>query len=415
VTPRESPASGAVGHVGQDSDDGEQGDPTHTHHARVGNRPRPLGLDTCHGGYCSNQDGDAKPDEPVHGAPSYKLRASGPMRSRRVSLKAPKQHLFSSVKNAMRVVVALSFVVTVSALDPVVPGSQSKSSSRVVPAGDARQIFFDDFSYSRREQLESRGWIVRSGAGWPGVPGARWDPAGVSLSRDSSGSNRVLQLTASTDGTPSNTRHVQVCHQRKYGEGTYAARVRFSDDALSGPDGDEVVETFYTISPLREPMALEYSEIDFEYLPNGGWGRDGPILFTTTWETFNPEPNWKANNVHQSKVRSYVDWHTLVVQVANGEVRYFVDGEPFATHSGDFYPESLMSMNFNVWFTRHGLAAGGEVRQYRQEVDWVLHAARTVLTPSEVAATVSRFRKAGVAFTDTVPQAVPPLESPCNL
>ncbi len=278
-----------------------------------------------------------------------------------------------------------------------------------VPAAGG-QIFFDDFTYSRREQLAKRGWIVRSVAGWPGVPGATWDPAGVSFLREG-----ILQLTASTDGTPSNTRQVQICHQRKYGDGTYAARVRFSDGALSGPDADQVVETFYTISPLREPMALEYSEMDFEYLPNGGWGRDGPILFATTWETFQPEPDWKANNVHESKIASYAGWRTLVVQVANGEVRYFVDGTPFATHSGEFYPESLMSINFNLWFTRHGLAPVREPRRYRQEVDWVFHAAKAVLAPSEVQAMVSGFRKAAVTFRDTVMQPVPALESPCNL
>jgi len=40
-----------------------------------------------------------------------------------------------------------------------------------------------------------------------------------------------------------------------------------------GPDGDQIVETFYTISQMDEPS---YSEADFEYLPNGGWGQEGP-------------------------------------------------------------------------------------------------------------------------------------------
>lgn len=275
------------------------------------------------------------------------------------------------------------------------------------------RVFFDDFSYSRREQLARRGWIVRTVAGWPGVPGATWDSAGVTFARAKRSS--VVQLTATTDGTPENTRQVQLCHQRKYGEGTYAARVRFTDDAVSGPDADEVVQTFYTITPLREPMAPEYSELDFEYLPNGGWGRKGPILFTTTWETFTPEPNWKADNVHESKMSSYAGWHTLVVQVGSGNVHYFVDGAPFATHSGKFYPESLMSLNFNLWFTRHGLGSTRERRQYRQEIDWVFHAAETVLTPAQVEAAVAKFRTTSVAFRDTVPQAVPPLESPCSL
>lgn len=270
-------------------------------------------------------------------------------------------------------------------------------------------VFFDDFAYARREQMAKRGWIVRSVAGWPGVPGATFDPAGVTFSKG------VMRMTASTDGTPANTRQVQLCHERKYLEGTYAARVRFSDGALTGPDADETVQTFYMISPLREPMAPEYSEMDFEYLPNGGWGRKGPILFATTWESFIPEPNWKSDNVHESKMASYAGWHTLVMQVADGEVRYFVDGAPFATHGDKFYPESLMSLNFNLWFTRHGLGAPREPRQYREEVDWVFHAANKVLTPKEVDQAVAAFRKKKVSFRDTVPDADPPLPSPCDL
>jgi hypothetical protein len=273
----------------------------------------------------------------------------------------------------------------------------------------AQAIFFDDFNYARREQMTRRGWIVRTAAGWPGVPGATWDADGVTFSRG------VMRMTATTGGTPESTRQVQLCHERKYREGTYAARVRFSDDALSGPDADQTVQTFYMISPLREPMAPEYSELDFEYLPNGGWGREGSTLFATTWESFIPEPNWKADNASESKAASYAGWRTLVIQVANGEVRYFVDGTPFATHGDRFYPESPMSMNFNLWFTRHGLGTPREQRRYREEVDWVFHAANEVLSPAEVDAAVRALRAKKVGFRDTVPDAVPPLPSPCDL
>jgi hypothetical protein len=265
-------------------------------------------------------------------------------------------------------------------------------------------VLFDDFAYKDRKQLAKSGWIVRTAAGWPGVPGATWSAASLTL-RDG-----LVRMTAATDGTAANTKQVQLCHQRKYREGTYAARVRFTDGG-----SDEVVETFYMISPLREPMAPEYSELDFEYLPNGGWGRKGATFFTTTWETFQPEPNWKANNVSEEKQASYAGWHTLVVQVGNGEVRYFVDGAQFSLHGGEFYPESLMSINFNLWFTRHGLAAPTGERTYEQEIDWVFHAKDAVLAPAEVEAEVAKFRKKKVAFRDTVPAAKPPLLSPCDL
>jgi len=93
-------------------------------------------------------------------------------------------------------------------------------------------------------------------------------------------------MTSSTDGPNAKTTQTQICHQRKYLEGTYAARVRFTDNPVSGPGGDQIVQSFYTISPLKAAMDLDYSELDFEYLPNGGWGIAGPTLYATTWETF---------------------------------------------------------------------------------------------------------------------------------
>ena len=72
--------------------------------------------------------------------------------------------------------------------------------------------------------------------------------------------------------------------RRKYRDGTYATRVRFRNRPTIGPGGDEVVETFYTISPLKKPLDPDYSELDFEYLPNGGWGLAAPTLWVTSWE-----------------------------------------------------------------------------------------------------------------------------------
>src|SRR6188474_99222 len=100
-------------------------------------------------------------------------------------------------------------------------------------------ILFDDFSYANQEQLKKNGWIVRTVDGWPGVPGAKWLDTNVMLLKDpSNAKNRILRMTSSTDGTPANTTQTQICHQRKYREGTYAARVRFTDSPVSGPPGD---------------------------------------------------------------------------------------------------------------------------------------------------------------------------------
>jgi len=277
------------------------------------------------------------------------------------------------------------------------------------------KILFDDFSYANHKQLKKNGWIIRTEAGWPGVPGATWSERGVSLLNDRNQSNnRILRMTSSTDGTSANTTQTQICHQRKFLEGTYAARVRFTDSPVSGPGGDQLVESFYTISPLKAPMDPDYSELDWEYLPNGGWGIDGPTLYATTWETFSPEPNWKKDNVFKTTNGSQAGWHTFVTQVVDQKVRYFVDGKFFVEHSGEYYPEDTMSINFNLWFIRDGMIKATEARKYQEDIDWVIHQAGVALTPEQVEAAVATMRRQSVKFRDTVPPKAPALTSPCN-
>lgn len=283
------------------------------------------------------------------------------------------------------------------------------------PTHAAPQVLFDDFSYADRGALKKRGWIVRTVPGWPGVPGATWREEGVSFhTGPGARGNRILRMTSSTGGEGANTTQTQICHQRKYLEGTYAARVRFTDAPVTGTDGDQVVQSFYTISPLKAPWDLDYSELDFEYLPNGGWGIEGPTLYGTTWETFYPEPNWKKDNVFDTVRTSHDGWHTLVTQVSEGKVRYFVDGKLLAEHGGNYYPESLMSINFNLWFVRDGMVKASDVRTYQEDIDWVFHEAKAALTPAEVEARVAEMRRRSVKFKDTVAAPSPALTSPCD-
>jgi len=277
------------------------------------------------------------------------------------------------------------------------------------------EVLFDDFSYTNQRELRKHGWIVRTVAGWPGVPGATWSERGVSFHQDQNEPrNRILRMTSSTDGSNTNTTQTQICHQRKYLEGTYAARVRFTDSPISGPGGDQIVQSFYTISPLKAPMDLNYSELDFEYLPNGGWGIDGPTLYSTTWETFSPEPNWKKDNVFKTIGGSQAGWHTLITQVTGGKVKYFVDGKPFSEHGGDYYPEDTMSINFNLWFIKDGMVKASGMRQYQEDIDWVFFEAKSALSPEEVENQVSILRRNSVKFWDTVPARIPRLTSPCD-
>lgn len=277
------------------------------------------------------------------------------------------------------------------------------------------QILFDDFSYSTADEMTANGWILRSGQGWPGVTDASFHSENVSIIDDAAqAENRLLRMTSSTDGTGEKTSQTQICHQRKYLEGTYAARVRFSDLPASGKGGDQIVETFYMITPYDKPLDPGYSEMDFEYLPNGGWGGSPLTMYMTTWEKVQIEP-WNADNTSNAALGSMAGWHTLVAQVTDGIVRYFVDGKLIAQHSGNYYPDAPMSVNFNLWFIEGGLNGANEMREYQEDIDWVFHEADTSLTPDQVEARVTEFRNASVAFQDTVSPGAVVLKSPCDL
>lgn len=266
-------------------------------------------------------------------------------------------------------------------------------------------LLFDDFSYTSTAQLKAHGWIVRNKQGWPGIAGAGWSAGNVSFA------SGLMRLSSSTDGTVAGTSQAQVCHQRKYFEGTYASRVRFRNAPTVGPDGDQVVETFYAISPLVKPLDPAYSELDWEYLPNGGWGFSSSTLSVASWDTVQIDP-WIAKNDSIPFTRSLDGWHTLVEQVAAGVVTYFLDGVPIASIGGRYYPNVPMSINYNLWFIPNGELPAGETRRYDEDVDWVFYQAHAALSPKQVAAKVAALRRGKTRFQDTVPTAH--LASPCN-
>ena len=279
----------------------------------------------------------------------------------------------------------------------------------------ASGLLFDDFSYASAADLPKGGWTQRSNAGHPGIAGAHWGPGTLALVTDPERpGNQFVRLLASTDGTGPGTAQAQLCHARKYLEGTYAARVRFSDTPVEGPDGDVVVQSFYAVSPLRYDFDPEFSEVDWEYLPNGGWGDTRTRLYGITWQTVRIEP-WLAFNQAHEEFRSLGGWHTLVMQIANGRTRHILDGVVVAEHGGRNYPVVPMSINFNLWFSPGGQLPGvSSLRVYQQDIDWVLHVKDQVLSPAEINALVGQLRTNKVPAIDSVAPATPALASTCD-
>lgn len=275
------------------------------------------------------------------------------------------------------------------------------------PAAPA--IMFDDFNYVSADALFANGWTARTETGHPGIAGAAWSAEGISTHEAPDGAQfGIVRMSSLTDGTGAGTRHTQICHARKYLYGTYAARVFFRNEPSYGPDGDEVIQTFYAISPLAAPLDPYYSEVDFEYLPNGGWGENtDSAMWTTTWETFQLEP-WTKVNEYSRVPGDYSGWHTLVMHVSAEAVKYYVDGNLVGDHSAAVAPEVPMSMNFNLWFMPKGADGSvgpidsAESRQYQQDIDWVLHVENQQLDTADVERQVAALRAQGVHSTDQV-------------
>ncbi|MGO4272007.1 glycoside hydrolase family 16 protein [Paenibacillus sp. TAF58] len=174
-----------------------------------------------------------------------------------------------------------------------------------------------------------------------------------------------------------------------------------SNTPTVGVDGDKVVQTFFTISTLKYDNDPTYSELDFEYLPNGGWGVNNNFMQNTSWFTCSNNPP-SSDNVETTTRKSYIGWHTLVLVVAGGEIKYYIDGKLLATHTGKYYPRVNMAIDFNHWFVSSGLLSSTGLRSYVEDIDWVYHAKNVSLTTADVNANVSSYRAQNITFVDNV-------------
>ncbi|GAA3618791.1 glycosyl hydrolase [Kineosporia mesophila] len=291
-------------------------------------------------------------------------------------------------------------------------------------AGNTCGVLFDDFSYSSATDTKftANGWTARGNAGGPGVPGATWKASNITF--PTVDGQKVAQLESSTDGTSSGTVQSEfLTAERKFKNGTYAARIKFHDSPVSGTDGDHVNETFFAIGPAQnQTFDPTYSELDFsEYLPNGGWGEQGPINYQTSWNGYQDDP-WVAHNAHDQQRTSIDGWHDVMATVTGSQVKYYIDGtlvgdQSYDDATGTFpvWPRANMSVNFNLWFIDTAAHTSGN-SVYQEQVDWFFHSKDTELTPAQVAGATAGYRSAGKAFEDTVGtgpcSTTPPVTTP---
>ncbi|MFJ8016158.1 glycoside hydrolase family 16 protein [Streptomyces sp. NPDC096339] len=257
---------------------------------------------------------------------------------------------------------------------------------------------FDNFHYSGADdpQLAAHGWEIRTGAGGPGIQDS-WNSAGAGFPADTTAQGgKVLQLQSSTDGTKQGTKQVEVqTTGQNLFTGTYAARVYFSDKPTSGRNGDHVVQTFFPISP--SDSSANYSELDFEYLPNGGWGTTGPRLDNVSW--FKADPPDRVNKTTKQRLEG---WHLLMITAMDGKVVYTLDGKETFTSSGKYVPREKMDIHFSNWLI--DLTSAGGMRTWDMKVNWVYHKADEAVSQADVQKTVDGFYSAGTNYVNTVPK-----------
>ncbi|MEY9843345.1 cellulose binding domain-containing protein [Streptacidiphilus sp. MAP5-3] len=254
-------------------------------------------------------------------------------------------------------------------------------------------VMFDDFHYSgpKDPALFDHGWLIRTSSGGPGVRNT-WTGKGISFPATPGAlGGQALQLQAATDGTKSGTSQAELqTIATTFTTGTYAARIYYSDQPDSGTNGDHINESFYTISSYNS----KYSELDTEYMPNGGWGAAGPILDTTSW--------YSAVNGDRATRRNHEGlsgWHTVVITAADGVVTYSLDGQKLFSSGGKYFPREGMEVNFNTWFVDLPLLGS---RTWDMKVNWFYYNANAAMSTAAVENTVNGYANSGADYVDTM-------------
>jgi hypothetical protein len=286
----------------------------------------------------------------------------------------------------------------------------------------AQQILFDDFSYTTTAQLANNGWRVRTWEGGPGLANGSWSSNNISFVTDPTApANKFMRLKASTNingstivnnrSTSGSVSQAEVARvEQIYKNGTWAARMYFNDAPSTGPDGDTAIETFFGLTDYIEG-AEPYSEIDFEYLPNGGWwtGSATPSMWSGTYRIV----DWTDESNHgvTRTQGSLQGWHTLVMQVQDGLITFYIDGAYQTAFSGAVAPDYPMYLMFQLWISNDCFNAGcsklgyinsSSYREYSEDVDWVYFEKNNQVPATEIPSKVASLRAAGISYVQNI-------------
>ncbi|WP_370098330.1 glycoside hydrolase family 16 protein [Streptacidiphilus sp. MAP12-20] len=254
---------------------------------------------------------------------------------------------------------------------------------------------FDAFAYTGTDDpaLKAHGWQVRTALGGPGIHDT-WTGDGVSFPTVTSAQGgHALQLQVHTDGTKAGTRQSELeSSQPVFFTGTYAARIYFTDAPATGPGGDHINESFYTISPST--TVSPYSELDYEYMPDGGWGSTRPELDTTSWHS-----SRDRDRVYHPQYTRLHGWHTLTITALHGQTTYALDGTKLFTNDAAHSPRGPMNVEFSTWLIDLPFTGA---RTWNMQINWFYYQAGKIQTLNQIQKTVDHYYANGTNYLNTL-------------
>jgi hypothetical protein len=263
-----------------------------------------------------------------------------------------------------------------------------------MPAFPARTLF-DSFQYDGPDDpvLAAHGWNARSGAGGPGISGT-WKSTGVSFpAQPTARGGQALQLQLRTDGTQRGTQQAELFSTSpRFFTGTLAARIRFNDKPTNGRNGDHINESVFVISPNRS--SAKYTELDYEYMPNGGWGAPGPRMDITSWRS-----SQQGDRATRARNQHLDGWHILMITAVKGSVTYTIDGHTVFRSDGKTFPRERTGIHFSTWLI--DLPFSG-TRTWEMQVNWVYGKDGQAMSLTEVQAAVDDLYRRNVSYVDTM-------------